>query len=355
MAIAENLIKHTSFSSHQPGDIMTGRFPFSPYPNGWFRVAYSNELHNGSVKPLHYFGKDLVLLRTENGTAQVFDAYLGYGCRVEGDAIVRPFHSWRFSQTVHCLSVPYSEKQHPNPQLHSYPVHEANGLILVYYHSQQEPPTGEIPTWPQWNQQNWTPFLRRSWQIRTHPQDMAENALDTAHMLWLHGQSFKAVADSKLEINGTVLTHHLRPNYRLAIASKWGIDATGVVEISSYGLGCQISYTRIKALIEFHSLALFFLTPIDGEIVDVHILVSTKQIIHPVITHLLRHKSMTEISYNLEQDIPIWENKIYQSQPLLSNGDGPIPSYRRWAKQFYSNQSLKSSAPKTVAKTIGAH
>ncbi|BAZ11748.1 Rieske (2Fe-2S) region [Calothrix sp. NIES-4071] len=336
---------------------MTGRFPFSPYPNGWFRVAYSDQLRNGTVQPLHYFGKDLVLLRTQNGTAKVFDAHcphfgahLGYGGWVEGNAIVCPFHGWRFGESGHCLSVPYSEKSPPKAQLYSYPVYEANGLILVYYHSHQEPPTWEMPTLPQWNQQDWTPFLRRSWHIRTHPQDMAENALDTAHLLWLHGQSFKAVTDSKLEINGAVLTHRLRPNYRLTISGKFGIDATGMAEISSYGLGCQVSYTKIKALIEFHSLALFFLTPIDEEIVDVHILVSTKQIIHPAITYLLRHKSMTEITYNLKQDIPIWENKIYQSQPLLSNGDGPITSYRRWAQQFYT---LNTYAATATTKTLG--
>ena len=45
------------------------RFPFTPFANGWFRVAYSDELHPGQVKPLYYFGKDLVLFRTDNGTS----------------------------------------------------------------------------------------------------------------------------------------------------------------------------------------------------------------------------------------------------------------------------------------------
>ena len=37
------------------------RFPFSRYPNGWFQVAYSDELEKGAVLPLRYFDKDLVL------------------------------------------------------------------------------------------------------------------------------------------------------------------------------------------------------------------------------------------------------------------------------------------------------
>ena len=27
-----------------------------PIPNGWFAVAWSRELHEGDVRPIHYFG-----------------------------------------------------------------------------------------------------------------------------------------------------------------------------------------------------------------------------------------------------------------------------------------------------------
>ena len=38
----------------------------------------------------------------------------------------------------------------------------------------------------------------------------------------------------------------------------------------------------------------------------------------------------------VEQDIPIWENKIYLDTPLLCDGDGPIRKYRKWFSQFYA-------------------
>ena len=38
-----------------------------PMPFGWFMVAYTDELLVGEVKPLFYFGKDLVLWRGEDG------------------------------------------------------------------------------------------------------------------------------------------------------------------------------------------------------------------------------------------------------------------------------------------------
>ena len=40
-----------------------------PIPFGWYSLAYSDELQRGDVKPLRYFGRDLVLFRTESGGA----------------------------------------------------------------------------------------------------------------------------------------------------------------------------------------------------------------------------------------------------------------------------------------------
>ncbi|MBV6622510.1 MAG: Rieske 2Fe-2S domain-containing protein [Rivularia sp. (in: Bacteria)] len=328
---------------------MNTRFPFSAFPSGWFRVAYSDELPLGGVKPLHYFGKDLVLFRTEYGETQVFDAHcphlgahLGYGGRVNGNTIQCPFHGWCFNRQGQCVQIPYSNKVPPKAKIQSFPVCEVNGLIMVYYHSQSEAPSWQMPEFPEWNPQDWTPFLRKSWKIRTHPQEMAENAMDTAHMLHLHGQSFRAIEKAEFDIKGTILVHRLHPKYRLSIFRELGIDAGGLVEISCYGLGIQVSYAQVKAAVEFHTLTLFLLTPIDGEFVDVHILVSTKNKFNKAITYILRSKSMAEISHNLQQDIPIWENKIYRSQPLLSEADRAIMQYRRWAQQFYSHVPIKS-------------
>ncbi len=73
---------------------MSDRFPF-PIPNGWFQVEWSHDLKAGDVKPLKYFGKDLVLFRDEDGAAHLLDAFcphlgahLGHGGKVEGKDIV---------------------------------------------------------------------------------------------------------------------------------------------------------------------------------------------------------------------------------------------------------------------------
>ncbi|HCS26716.1 MAG TPA: iron-sulfur cluster-binding protein, Rieske family, partial [Spongiibacteraceae bacterium] len=44
-------------------------------PFGWYQVAYSHELVAGDSRGIRYFGKELVLFRTQSGEAHVLDAY----------------------------------------------------------------------------------------------------------------------------------------------------------------------------------------------------------------------------------------------------------------------------------------
>ena len=42
-----------------------------PFPFGWFPTLLSDELAVGQVRPLRYFGSDLVVWRGEDGTVQM--------------------------------------------------------------------------------------------------------------------------------------------------------------------------------------------------------------------------------------------------------------------------------------------
>lgn len=325
---------------------MNRRLPFSSFPNGWFRVAYSDELPPREVMPLHYFGKDLVLFRAEDGTPHIFDAHcphlgahLGYGGKVEGNTIRCPFHGWGFNCEGECVDIPYASKVPSKAQMRCWPVCEVNGLIMVYHHAQGEPPTWKMPEFPKWTPEEWTSFKRRRrWKIRSHPQEMGENAMDTAHVLFLHKETFRAVKDTFSEIEGPVFIHRMFPKYYLPVAGKLGIEVEGFQEVTSYGLGCQIGYSSMKLMGEFSSLSIFLLTPIDEEYVDVHFVFSVKKLFSKVVTCALEKKTIAEVSKNFEQDIPIWENKLYRSHPLLCEGDEPIRQYRRWVRQFYSEE-----------------
>jgi nitrite reductase/ring-hydroxylating ferredoxin subunit len=112
------------------------RFPFPRYPNGWFQVAYSDELTNGGVLPIEYFGKHAVLFRTEDGTPALLDAFcphlgahLGHGGKVKGGCIECPFHAWRYDTAGTCVEVPYAPKAPTRAKVKPWTMVERNGLI----------------------------------------------------------------------------------------------------------------------------------------------------------------------------------------------------------------------------------
>ena len=86
-------------------------------PTGWFQIGWTHEYRAGQVRPLKYFGKDLVAYRTGSGHLIVIEAYcphfgahLGYGGTVTGECIQCPFHGWTWGPDGHNVAIPYSEK-----------------------------------------------------------------------------------------------------------------------------------------------------------------------------------------------------------------------------------------------------
>src|SRR6185503_15752072 len=165
--------------------LMPSRFPFTSFPAGWFRVASSADLKPGEVRPLHYFGRDLVIFRGQDGAAHVLDAHcahlgahLGLGGRVEGNNLVCPFHHWTYDGGGACVAVPYATKL-PDAHVPCWPVREVNGHVMVWKSIDGEPPSWEFPEMPEFRASDWTPFHPgKSWRIRTHIQELGENGMD---------------------------------------------------------------------------------------------------------------------------------------------------------------------------------
>ncbi|BAZ50096.1 Rieske (2Fe-2S) region [Nostoc sp. NIES-4103] len=330
---------------------MESRFPFTFFPNGWFRVAYSDELPINKVQPLHYFGRDLVLFRSEDGVAHVMDAHcphlgahLGYGGSVKGETIQCPFHGWCFDKEGRCVDIPYTNKIPSKAQLKPWDVQEVNGLILVWYHAQKEPPTWEIPELAEYNSSEWTPFhLVGKWKIRSHIQEINENAVDTAHLQFIH-QVYSAQAVA-FEQNGAILRWLCHTKDKLTSDTGAIAEVINQLKFTYYGLGYVLQHFYPGA--PFQPGVMFrqefinfnFSTPIDQDYVETHQLTSFKKPVNQRYTSDLETKMLEILTIESEKDIPILENKIYRNSPLICNGDGPIMQYRRWASQFYTCQT----------------
>lgn len=306
---------------------MSARFPFS-IPNGWFQIAYSDELAPGAVLPLHYFGKDLVLFRAEGGRPALLDAFcphlgahLGHGGVVEGDVIRCPFHAWEFDGSGACKRVPYAKKVPPKARIAPWHCAERNQILWAWHHDAGAPPDWEIPEVAEVASDDWTELRRHRWTVRTHNQEIGENAVDRAHFRYVHGT--KNVPESELTLDG----HIRRAVQHVRMQTPRG-EVEGQIRVEAHGMGCTI--TRFTGICE--TVLLLSHTPIDGGTVDSRFSFTQQRrdegsgVAEGVIAEVVRQ---------MNQDIPIWENKRYLDKPMLCDGDGPIPEYRRWASQFY--------------------
>ena len=118
-----------------------------------------------------------------------------------------------------------------------------------------------------------------------------------------------------------------------------GKEVDGKLEITSYGLGCQVSRAWVKAKVKMQISIMFLLTPIDEEYLDVNLVFSVKKIFNTPITKILAAIYSKEAVRSLEQDIPILENKAYLKNPLLCQNEGALAEYRHWANQFFFDKT----------------
>jgi nitrite reductase/ring-hydroxylating ferredoxin subunit len=307
------------------------RFPYPPNPNGWFRVAYADDLGPGDVLPLAYFGTELVLYRAEDGTAAVLDAYcphlgahLGHGGRVEGDGLRCPFHAWKWGADGGCRDIPYAKKIPPRARIRAWPVRERNGLVLVWHHAEGKDPDWEIPELPEIGSDEWMPLEVRRWTVKSRWLDMNENAVDQAHFHFVHGTP--SIPEAEVEVDGPVF--RVRNVLRMT-TPRGEIDASLVT--TDYGPAFQT--VHIAGGVD--TLMLNTSTPIDDETTDVSFAYTVHRA--PDGSHeRVGAARIRDLEHQFEQDRPIWENKTYHARPMLCDGDGDFGAYRRWMRQFFS-------------------
>lgn len=331
------------------------RYPFTPYPNSWFRVAYSHEVPVGSIRRVRYLGEDLVIFRGADGKASVIDAYcphlgadLSAGGKVVGNAIACPFHDWRFDGTGQCVEIPYCKDIPKKALLHAWPTCEKAGAIFFYYHAERKDPDFMLPEGdaPFAADVKWHTPIDLSWTIRMHIQEVAENAVDTAHFPKVHAYAGPPEIQD-LTFAGSTFTVKL-------LSRRAGMNFVGVTPtvITYYGFGVVHSTLTSYLLgrIKVRLAVLLTSTPVDQEHVEIKILARAEKSWNPLWNALLRFMMRREIHADFSSDIPVWENKKYLDKPVMCRDDGPIGQIRKWARQFYSQgyQPVGAVTDKTV-------
>lgn len=322
----------------------------NPYPNGWFVVEFSHNLHKGDVRSAKFMDKELVLYRTESGKPRVSDAYcphmgahFAHGGKVLGEEIQCPFHGFRFDCEGTCTATGYGTKPPPTAKLKQWPVDERNGLISVFFDADGNDPDWFVPTL---NRDGWTQFLTKEYDLNSHPQETTENIVDMGHFSWVHGYS-NLTDESETETDGETIRVHYGFTREGKEIGRRG-DIRVFIRAAAYGLGHSYVETEVPVMgLKIRNFVLP--TPIGNGKVKLRLAMAIESVessakVHPLaafipkkwLAQIILRTGFKAYCKDVEDDFDIWNHKKYIMRPPLAKGDGPIALYRKWARQFYS-------------------
>ncbi len=328
-----------------------------PFPNGWFSLCSSDSVKKGQVIEVDAFGEKFAVFRGEDGKVGVMDVYCPHlnanlaGAKVQGNSLVCPFHGWEFNREGKCDHIPYCDKMPQNAAARSWTFKETWGLVLVWYHAENEPPSwetdGEIPELDTYKFHTKTEDI-----LRIHLQDFAENGADFAHFGFVHNLLTIPIANRFIDVRHTVNIDFYEGERRHTASFTDQADlvwkksreeiphAGGNAVVTFYGPGFLVF--RFTTKIGKMLLVKTF-TPLGPLKVRMNDYIYAPKGTFPLSIKYL----MNEAGAQFHDDINIWERKNFAIRPMLVKGDGPIMKMRTWYSQFYSD---KNNAIKGLTK-----
>ncbi|MDE2618623.1 MAG: Rieske 2Fe-2S domain-containing protein [Sphingomonadales bacterium] len=313
------------------------------FPFGWYAIEPSGFVAPGEVKPLRYFAKDFAIWRGEDGQVRVTDAWckhlgahMGHGGKVSGNLLECPFHAWRYDGEEGVVKeIPYAKTIPPQVKrkcLRTWPVTEANGWIWVWYHPDPSvAPMWDVVVHAEVGDPDWTDYEMLEWVVYGSIQNMAENGVDVAHFKYIHGTANVPAAELRWG----------DWSRGADVKAQMGTP-TGMVDglISYDTMGPGQSWTRFTGISE--TLLVACLTPVEEDVLRVrHCFTQPKTQAEGPGAGLAR-ALIRDIGKQLDQDKVIWDRMRFEPNPIICDGDGPIPQFRQWYSRYYAKDSSQA-------------
>ena len=317
-------------------------------PSSWYCLGLARELRPGGIWRRRLGGAEIVVFRTETGAPVGLSAWcphlgadLGVGGKVEGETIRCAFHGFCFGADGACASTPYGKRVPPAAKAATVPLLERHGLILAWHGANNEPPSFVIDDV---DTSEWTDWREHTFDLRGHPQEIAENSVDFGHFAEIHGYTNVRELEP-LQTTGPLLQAKYGFSRPRAFAFQDEIQAE--IAIFQHGLG----YARVEVVLPklgLRTRQLVLTMPLGDDRIVLRIAMAVHKGLRPGQLHPLlgwlpagwlaeRIVDRGILGYrdDVAQDIPIWQNKVHLPRPALADGDGPIGAYRKWTRQFY--------------------
>ncbi|MFI6587600.1 Rieske 2Fe-2S domain-containing protein [Embleya sp. NPDC050493] len=325
------------------------------YPNGWFAVAFSDEVRRGKTARRLLAGEEVLVYRTVGGTIRAVDPYcphlganIGFGGTVDGEHLVCPFHRFAFDVSGKCVRTEYGTAP-PRAVVRHRPVDEVNGVVFVWRHRDASAPTWHIPKLALNDYPHTRQFTAR---LRGHPQDVVENAVDIGHITPVHGYNRPRLRNV-MSTEGHIL--RIGPAVRRDVPLVGSIDVD--FDVEAHGLGFE--YVSAVLTRPQLSVVIQMMPTLRGpKDLEIRFRVAAKadsrrfgSAINSLTAAVLTNAVGRLFWRDFKLDFQIWEHKKYVLHPRLAHGDGPIPQFRRWAAQFYSTDAEKGNDARDRAES----
>ncbi|MEM9706229.1 MAG: Rieske 2Fe-2S domain-containing protein, partial [Pseudomonadota bacterium] len=307
------------------------------FPFGWYAVMPSSDLPVGVVKPLRYFSTDLAIWRGEDGKVRMVDAYcrhlgahMGYGGRVNGNLLECPFHAWRYDgDEGNVAEIPYSKTIPPQVArkcTRTWHMDEANQWIWMWYHPEDIAPLYDVVHIPEATHPEWTDYDTCEWNVWGSLQNMAENSVDFAHFKYIHGTASMPEAEltwGEWDRHGVV---------RAKMGTPRG-EVDGAITSSSMGPGQ--AWVRFTGICE--TLLIATMTPVELDHLHVRYCYTQPKTQAEGPMAGLAKAIIKDVNKQLDQDKVVWDRMIFQNEPVICGGDGPIAKFRQFYSRYYVN------------------
>ena len=327
-----------------------------PFPEGWYFVASRSSILKAGLIQRTWLGRKIVAWCDADGAVCIAEAvcpHLGAdlgpaaGGRVRDGCLVCPFHGFEYDISGECVATPFA----PPPKstsLRVFETREVLGMVFAWWGIDGRPPQWRLPEDPP-SAGDWSRLEFRTIRFPGHPQETTENALDFAHLRYVHGyDNVKQVG--RASIDGAVLKNcfEFRRTRRIAgiVNSVFDIAAVALV----VGLGYSFVEIRERS-IGMDTRLWVLATPVDGRLVEIVLVGQVREMRRPkrliaglrflpvsLRAPIMNKFMISEQERDVIQDVAIWARKQYEPRPRLCRSDGEIGTYRRYCAQFYPDQ-----------------
>ncbi len=324
-----------------------------PFPEGWYFVSSREAILRAKLIQKTWMGEEIVAWCDGEGRVCVAEAvcpHLGAelgpdaGGRVRDGCLVCPFHGYEFDAGGQCVATPFA----PPPKaakLKVFEIREVLGMVFAWWGIDGRPPQWSLPEDPP-SGADWSELGFRTVRFPGHPQETTENAVDLAHLRYVHGYD-NVSRIGRVTVDGACLEGHFDFKRVQTIGGimDMSVDISAFTRI--FGLG--YSFVEIRERSVPLDMRLWVLaTPVDGKFVEVVLAAQVREMRKPkrpimglsFLPPGLRNKFMNRFMLwqqkrDVLQDVEIWSRKRYLSRPRLCRSDGEIGTFRRYCKQFY--------------------